>query len=171
MPGFCEAARELNSLTGINILQGSALAAPVPDGGFDCAYSQAVLINISDKLAFLHEAFGVLRPGGSLALAFVGSGPAGEPHYQLPWAATPATSFLVTLDEFRTDLLAAGFDIIASGTLLQKVLRALAPVLRQLETEKLPPLGEHVVEWRINAMRRARDRRTSMIEALARKPI
>jgi len=53
---------------------------------------------------------------------------------------------------------------------------ALGPVLRQLETEGLPPLGEHVVtgegakEWRINAVRSLRDRRTSMIEALARKP-
>ena len=51
---------------------------------------------------------------------------------------------------------------------------ALGPVLRQLETEGLPPLGEHVVtgegakEWPINAVRSLRDRRTSMIEALAR---
>ena len=86
--GFCEAARELNSLTGlaerITILHGSALAIPVPDASFDHAYSQAVLMNISDKLAFLREVFRVLRPGGLLALSFVGSGPAGEPYYPLP---------------------------------------------------------------------------------------
>jgi hypothetical protein len=57
-----------------------------------------------------------------------------------------------------------------------EVTAALAPILERLETEGLPPLGEHVVtgegakEWRINAMRSLRDRRTSMIEALARKP-
>jgi SAM-dependent methyltransferase len=66
-PGFCEAARELNNLTGlagrVNILHGSALAIPVPDASFDRAYSQAVLMNISDKLAFLREAFRVLGLG------------------------------------------------------------------------------------------------------------
>jgi ubiquinone/menaquinone biosynthesis C-methylase UbiE len=178
-PGFCEAARELNNLTGlagrVNILHGSALAIPVPDASFDRAYSQAVLMNISDKLAFLREAFRVLRPGGLLALSFVGSGPAGEPYYPLPWAATAATSFLATLNEVRSDLLGAGFEIVTLCDTSTGVAAAPSPVLRKLETEGLPPLGEHVVTgegaktWRINAMRSLRDHRTSMIEALARK--
>jgi len=81
-PGFCEAARELNSLTGlaerITILHGSALEIPVSDASSDRAYSQAVLMNISDKLAFLREVFRVLRPGGLLALSFVFCGCAGR---------------------------------------------------------------------------------------------
>ena len=70
-PGFCEAAREFNSLTGladqINILHGSALALHAPDARFDRAYSKAVLMNIADKPSFLREAFRVLRPGCLLA--------------------------------------------------------------------------------------------------------
>jgi SAM-dependent methyltransferase len=87
-PGFCKVARELNSLTGladrVQILHGSAISLPVPDNNCDRAYSHAVLMNISDKLGFLREAFRVLQPGGLLALSFVGAGPAGDPYYPLP---------------------------------------------------------------------------------------
>jgi SAM-dependent methyltransferase len=51
---FCEAARELNRLTGladrVQILHGSALSLPLPDNSVDRAYSQAALMNISNKL-------------------------------------------------------------------------------------------------------------------------
>jgi len=173
---FCEAARELNSLTGladrVQILHGSALALPMPDSNFDHAYSQAVLMNVSNKRGVFREALRVLRPGGSLALSLAGAGSAGEPCYPLPWAATPDISFLTTPDKLRGDLLAAGFQI----ALLHDTAAAMASVLRQLETDGHPPLGEHVVtgentrEWRINAIRGQAEGRLSLIEVLARKP-
>jgi sarcosine/dimethylglycine N-methyltransferase len=179
-PEFCVAARELNAATGladrVRILHGSALALPVADGSFDRAYSQAVLMNVSDKRGFSHEAFRILRPGGLLALSLVGAGPAGEPYYPLPWAIASASSFLATPDQIRTDLLAAGFEIECLQDTSAAAVPSFAPVLKRLESEGLPPLGEHVVtgedarEWRINAMRSLADRRTSMIEVLARKP-
>jgi ubiquinone/menaquinone biosynthesis C-methylase UbiE len=179
-PEFCEAARELNTLTGLSdrvqILHASALSLPGPDNSFDGAYSQAALMNISDKRGVFREALRVLRPGGSLALSLAGAGSAGEPRYPLPWATTTDISFLATPDEIRGDLLAAGFQMVFIRDAAAAVAVALAPVLKQLETEGLPPLGEHVVtgenakEWRINAMRSLVERRTTMIEALARKP-
>ena len=178
-PEFCVAARELNAATGladrVRILHGSALSIPMPEDSFDHAYSQAALMNISDKLGVFREAFRVLRPGGLLALSFAGAGPAGEPLYPLPWATTADISFLVTPDKIRGDLLAAGFQIEFVRDTNAMVAAALAPVLKQLETEGLPPLGEHVVtgenakEWRINWMRSSAEGRLSMIEALARK--
>jgi SAM-dependent methyltransferase len=93
----------------VQILHGSALSLPLPDCSFDHVYSQAALMNISDKRAVFREALRVLRPGGSLAISLAGAGSAGEPCYPLPWATTPEISFLATPDEIRDDLLAAGF--------------------------------------------------------------
>src|SRR5690348_2091961 len=72
-PEFCAAAEALNAATGmserVTIRNGSALDLPVPDGGFDAAYSQNVIMNIADKRRFYREAFRALRPGGRLALS------------------------------------------------------------------------------------------------------
>ena len=159
-PEFCVAARELNAATGladrVTILHASALALPMPEDSFDHAYSQGALMNIADKRTVFGEAHRVLRSGGLLALSMAGAGPAGEPRYPLPWATTPDIGFLVTPDEIQADLLAAGFEIEFVLDTAAAVAEARAPVLKRLQIEGLPPLGEHVVtgenarEWRIN---------------------
>jgi ubiquinone/menaquinone biosynthesis C-methylase UbiE len=177
---FCEAARELNSLCGlagrVQILHGDALALPVPDKRFDRAYSQAALMNISDKRGVFREAFRVLRSGGTLGLFLAGTGGVGEPYYPLPWATTTAISFLASPDEVRRDLQAAGFEIVYVRDIAATLAAEADDTLKRLEAEGLPPLGEHVVtgvnakEWRINVMRSVAEGRLSQIEALARKP-
>lgn len=177
---FCKAARELVALTGlvdrVRILHGSALALPEPDNSFDRAYSQAALMNISDKRSAFREAFRVIRPGGTLALFLAGAGAAGEPYYPLPWAATTAISFLDTPDRVERDLRAEGFEIVYVRDIAPTLAVEAADTARRIETEGLPPLGEHVVtgenarQWRINLMRSVAEGRLSQIEALARKP-
>ena len=80
---FCDAAMELNRLTGmadqVRILQGNALALPLPDDTFDRAYSQNVVMNVADKRGMYRQALRVLKPGGMLALSNVCAGPNGGP--------------------------------------------------------------------------------------------
>jgi hypothetical protein len=74
-------------------------------------------------------------------------------------------------------VLAAGFESIFVRDTSAALAEALAPVLKQLETEGLPPLGEHIVSgedskgWRINWIHSLAEGRLLMIEALARKPV
>ena len=114
---YCDAARELNAACGladrVRIMEGSALALPVPDASFDRAYSHNAVMNIADKAGVYREAFRVLRPGGRLVLAHINAGPnAPVEFFPVGWASVPENSFLATDEETRRDLAAAGFDIV-----------------------------------------------------------
>jgi sarcosine/dimethylglycine N-methyltransferase len=180
-PEFCAAAEELNRATGladrVRIINGSALDLPVPDGEFDRAYSQNVIMNIDDKLRFYREVFRALRPGGVFAIANACAGPAGEPYYPQMWAASTATSFLATPEEARRDMQEAGFAIVAFRDTTAGRLPAQTRQGQQLERDTAPPLGIHVLmgqdvvrEAMKNSRRSVAEGRIMTIEALLRKP-
>src|SRR5215475_8127879 len=94
---FVEAARYLTERTGqselVSFQTASALALPFGDGRFDVVLLQHVAMNISDRPGLYREIRRVLRSGGRFATFDVVSKGV-EPHYPVPWARTPATSFL-----------------------------------------------------------------------------
>ncbi|MGO4128739.1 class I SAM-dependent methyltransferase [Inquilinus sp. YAF38] len=109
---FVEAARTLTERTGqggeVSFQVGSALALPFGDGCFDAALLQHVAMNISDRARLYREIRRVLKPGGRFAtFDVVATG--GEPHYPVPWARTPATSFLLTPAATREAVERTGF--------------------------------------------------------------
>ena len=177
---FCDAARELNAECGmsdrVRIIQGSALALPLPDVSFDRAYSHNVIMNIADKAGAYREAFRVLKPSGRLVLSHINAGPNGPPDFPVPWAALPRNSFLATDEETRRDLIAAGFEILTFHDTTQIHLPANAAQLRGIETEVLPPVGLHLLmgdlyrQSLINSLRAAEDGRARTVEVVARKP-
>jgi ubiquinone/menaquinone biosynthesis C-methylase UbiE len=179
-PAFCEAARALNEACGmadrVTIIEGSALDLPVPDGAFDRAYSQNVIMNIADKQRFYREAFRALRPGGLLALSNVCAGEAGEPYFPVPWATTRDTSFLATVVQTHADLIGAGFDIVSLQDTTETHKEAATREMARLESAELPRLSPHLImgerlrEMRINSLRGLADSRVRLIEVLAKKP-
>ncbi|MDQ0468509.1 class I SAM-dependent methyltransferase [Labrys wisconsinensis] len=113
---FVEAARYLTERTGqsgqASFEVASALALPFGDASFDAALLQHVAMNIADRARLYREIRRVLKPDGRFATFDVVSN-GGEPHYPVPWARTPATSFLLTADATRTAIEAAGFRTLA----------------------------------------------------------
>ena len=179
-PAFCGAARELNIASGmserVRIMQGSALDLPLPDAGFDRAYSHNVVMNIADKAAAYCEAFRVLKPGGRLVLCHINAGSNGPLDFPVPWAAVAENSFLATDEETRRDLLGAGFEIVAFRDVSQANLADGAAMRRKIEQDGPPALGVHVLmgeqflRARLNSLRAAEDGRTRAVEVVARKP-
>ena len=109
---FVEAARYLTGRTGqdgrVSFECASALTLPFGDGRFDAAFLQHVAMNIADRARLYREIRRVLKQGGRFATYdVVLSG--GEPHYPVPWARTPATSFLLTAEATRAAIEGAGF--------------------------------------------------------------
>jgi sarcosine/dimethylglycine N-methyltransferase len=113
---FVEAANALTERTGlsgqVSFETASALELPFDAGRFDVALLQHVAMNISDRARLYREIRRILRTGGRLA-AFDVVSMSGEPHYPLPWARTPSTSFLLTAAATREAVERAGFRTLA----------------------------------------------------------
>ena len=179
-PEFCAAAETLNAMTGladrVRILEGSALALPLPDGAYDAAYSQNVIMNIADKPLFCREAFRMLRPGGRLALSNLCAGPAGEPYFPVPWATTRDASFLESPESMRANLAAAGFEIVEFRDVTPELVEVQRRVRDRGENSKVAPIaldiimGERAPEMRLNSLRTIEDGRALAIEALVCRP-
>src|SRR5262245_31105678 len=113
---FVDAARYLTERTGqsgqVSFETASALELPFDDGSFDVALLLHVAMNISDRARLYREIRRVLKPGDKFATFDVVLN-SGEPHYPVPWARTPATSFLLTAAATREAIEPAGFRTLA----------------------------------------------------------
>jgi sarcosine/dimethylglycine N-methyltransferase len=109
---FVDAARYLTERTGqsgqVSFQTASAVELPFDDGRFDAVLLQHVAMNIAGRARLYCEIRRVLKPGGRFATFDVVL-MSGEPHYPVPWARTPATSFLLTAAATREAIEPAGF--------------------------------------------------------------
>jgi sarcosine/dimethylglycine N-methyltransferase len=113
---FVDAARYLTERTGqserVSFETASALQLPFDDGHFDVALLQHVAMNISHRVLLYREIRRVLKLSGRFAIYDVVL-LSGDPHYPVPWARTPATSFLLTAAATREAIEPAGFRTLA----------------------------------------------------------
>lgn len=113
---FVDAARYLTARTRqsgqVSFRAGSALDLPFEDGHFDAVLLQHVAMNIAGRAELYREIRRVLKPRGRFAtFDVVANG--GEPYYPVPWARTPATSFLLSAEATREAIEQAGFSTLA----------------------------------------------------------
>ncbi|MGA7998714.1 MAG: class I SAM-dependent methyltransferase [Bradyrhizobium sp.] len=166
---FVDAARYLTQRTGlsgqVSFQTASALELPLDDGRFDIALLQHVAMNISDRPRLYRETRRVLKSSGRFATFDVVSN-GSEPLYPVPWARTPATSFLMTAAATRDAIEQAGFRTLT----WQDDTEAAKAWITQLRASGLPPspnlgvvmgpdfaqlsanLGRNFLEGRISAL-------------------
>ena len=111
-PSFVEAAEYLTVRCGlgdrVTFKVGNALHLPFDDGAFDSVFLQHVAMNIADRAALYGEIHRVLKLRGRLATYDLVLKD-GDVVYPAPWARNDSTSFLLSADDTRAALQAAGF--------------------------------------------------------------
>lgn len=178
-PGYVETARHLTALLGLDdrveFHVASAIDLPFADGSFDVATLLHVGMNIADKARLAAEAHRVLAPGGTFAVYDVMSTGPGEVDFPLPWATTPASSFLATPEDYRTVLAAAGFSVMAERRRTDLALASFRAMRERLATSGPPPLGLHLLMGETapqkvaNIMAGLESGTVALIELLARR--
>ncbi len=112
---FVAVATSLTRRTGLSqsveFTQGSALTMPFAVDSFDAAVLFHVGMNIQNKDTLFAEAARVLRPGSVLAVYEVMLIGGDIEEYPMPWADSPATSFLQPPLAYSDALAQAGFSV------------------------------------------------------------
>ncbi|MGH3262006.1 MAG: class I SAM-dependent methyltransferase [Trebonia sp.] len=169
---FCDTARWLNELTGldrqITVQQADVTRLPFADASFDVAISQHVQMNVPDKARLYAEARRVLVTGGRLAIWDITAGERGTLDYPLPWADQPGRSHLVQPPALRAAIEAAGFTVEHWADLSGDA----AALMRAVLSQPLAPLGlhafvPHLVAKAANLTEALSDGRLRAIQAVA----
>lgn len=177
---FVEAANKLTAFLGmvgqVDVQLGDGHHLPFDDAAFDGGYTQHVTMNVADRAQFYGEAFRVLKPGAFFALTEHGLGPAGDPHFPVPWSEDGSGSHLVSPADTVAYLDAAGFVDIAVEDTGAKYAAGYRRALELAARGTLPPFGSQILlgatalDKTLNSARNIEERRTHPVQIVCRKP-
>jgi MPBQ/MSBQ methyltransferase len=146
---YCRAAELLTRKIGLADLldyrQGDATNLPFDDASFDVVWTEHVAMNIPDKSRLYREMHRVLKPGGTLAIYDILTGPSDPVLFPVPWARTPDTSFLVRPDELRQLLEGSGFTVTNWSDTTDAARDWFVSLAENIRKEGLPQLGFHIL--------------------------
>ena len=129
----------------VSLHRGSALAMFFEADTFDGAYMLHVGMNIHDKRQLCGEVHRVLRPGACFGIYDVMRTGEGELAYPVPWAATPETSAVHSVDDYRVALRAAEFDIVAERNRRDFAVEFFAKLKASITGASPAPLALHIL--------------------------
>lgn len=170
---YCDTARWLNRLVGlddrITVRQGDVTELPFANTSFQVVISQHVQMNVADKTRLYEQARRVLVPGGRLAIWDITYGAPGDLDYPLPWADQPELSHLLSAEQLRAVIDAAGFTVVTWKDLTEQA----GPLMATFLSAPPGPLGLHTfvdnfAEKVSNLARGLSDGRLRVIQGLAR---
>ena len=130
----------------VSLRQGSALTMSFESDTFDGAYMLHVGMNIPDKRRLCAEVYRVLRPGAFFGIYDVMRIGDGELEYPVPWAETPETSAVHSVDDYKVALRAADFAVIGERSRRDFALEFFAKLKAGTAGASGPaPLGLHIL--------------------------
>ena len=124
----------------------AALDMPFAEEAFDGVYTIHVAMNIADKPKLYREVHRVVRPGATFGIYDILEGPAASNlAFPVPWAATPETSFLTSIDRLGRDARGSGFLTSRAGPTAGVSLWISSPNSSKGRPTGLRPLGLHIL--------------------------
>jgi len=128
----------------VTFRQASALALPFESATFDGAYEIHVGMNLANKAGVFREVARVLKPGARFAIFDLMRSGEGSLDFPVPWARTPETSFVESLDVYRKALESAGLRVVHERGRRQFAMEFMQRVFQQAASGP-PLLGVHLL--------------------------
>lgn len=129
----------------VSFCQASALAIPFANATFDAASLIHVGMNVADKARLFREVRRVLKSGARFGVYDIVHAAELELPFPMPWAASPATSFLEPADAYRESLEATGFRLETECDRSDLTIGLVRKMRETVASHGVPPLGLHVL--------------------------